>query len=133
MSNNLVKNALAEKAEAVRMWKQIATLAQQIKFSDAQTKDFAVTSAAYGRIKYSLFKQAWVILGHGAMGDQSGKYDCERLSAAIAAYDRLWMEWRALKETHPSCATLYKDVAFQNRPGIGVAVDKYRKICEAAK
>ena len=36
-------------------------------------------------------------------------------------------------ETHPSCATLYKDVAFQDKPGIGVAVDKYRKVCEAAE
>jgi len=133
VTNNLVTDALAEKAEAVRMWKRVETLAQQIKSADAQTKDFAVTSAAYGRIKYSLFEQAWVILCYGAMGDEGGKYDCARLSAAIAAYDRFWREWRALKETHPSCATLYKDVAFQNKPGIGVAVDKYRRICEAAK
>ena len=133
LSNNLVKEALAEKAEAVRMWSRIETLAQTIKFPDAQTTDFVVTSAAYGRIKYSLFEQAWVILCSGATGDKTGKYDCQKLSAAIAAYDRLWREWRALKETHSSCATLYKDVAFQNKPGMGAAVDKYRRICEAAK
>jgi hypothetical protein len=67
------------------------------------------------------------------MGDKSKHYDCNKLSAAIAEYDRLWTEWRALKESHPSCATLYKDVSFQNKPGIGAAVDKYRKICETAK
>ena len=132
-TNNLVKEALAEKAEAVGMWKQIEMLVQQIRFPDAQTKEFAVTSAAYGRIKYSLFEQAWVVLCYGATGDRVGKYDCERLSAAISAYDQLWREWRALKEAHPSCATLYKDVAFQNRPGIGATVDKYRKTCAAAK
>ena len=111
------------------MWEKIETLAREIHFSDAKTKDFVVTSAAYGRIKYSLFKQAWTVLLYGAMGDKSKSYDCEKLSAAIAAYDRLWKEWRALKDTHPSCATLYKDVAFQNKPGIGAAVDRYRKIC----
>ncbi len=129
VTNNLVKDALAEKAEAVRMWKQIETLAQKIHFPDAQTKEFVVTSAAYGRIKYSLFEQAWTILLYGAMGDKSKPYDCEKFSSAIAVYDQLWNEWRTLKEKHPSCATLYQDVAFQNKPGIGAAVNRYRTVC----
>ena len=129
-TNNLVADALAEKAGAVAMWKNIETLARQIKFPDAATQEFVETSSTYGRIKYSIFEQAWAILLYGALGDKTGKYDYEKLSAAIAAYDRLWDEWRALKETHPSCATLYKDVAFQNKPGIGAAVNKYRKICQ---
>jgi hypothetical protein len=133
VTNHLVAKALAEKAEAVAMWKKIEALAQQIKFSDATTREFVETSATYGRIKYSIFEQAWTILLYGAMGDKSKHYDCNKLSAAIAEYDRLWTEWRALKKSHPSCATLYKNVSFQNKPGIGAAVDKYRKICETAK
>ena len=132
-TTNLAAEALAEKTEAVTMWKKIEALAQQIKFSDATTQEFVETSATYGRIKYSIFEQAWTILLYGTMGDKSKHYDCNKLSAAIAEYDRLWTEWRALKETHPSCATLYKDVAFQNKPGIGAVVDKNRKICETAK
>jgi hypothetical protein len=130
VTNHLVAKALAEKAEAVAMWEEIETLARQINFPDAQTKDFVLTSAAYGRIKYSLFEQVWAISLYGAMGDKSKPYDCEKLSSAIAAYDQLWKEWRKLKETHPSCATLYQDVAFQNKPGIGAAVDRYRQICK---
>ena len=132
-TTNLAAEALAEKSEAVTMWRKIKLLAQQIHFADPATQDFVETSCAYGQIKYSIFEQAWTILLYGTMGDKSKHYDCNKLSAAIAEYDRLWAEWRALKNTHPSCATLYKDVSFQNKPGIGAAVDKYRKICETAK
>jgi hypothetical protein len=133
VTNHLVAKALAEKAEAVAMWEEIETLAREIHFPDARTKDFVVTSATYGRIKYSLFERAWAILLYGAMGDKSKSYDCEKLSSAIAAYDQLWKEWRTLKEAHPSCATLYQDVAFQYKPGIGAAVDRYRNVCETSK
>ncbi len=130
ITNNMVADALAEKAEAVSMWKKINSLAQQINFPDPRTKEFVVTSAAYGRIKYSIFEQAWTILLYGASGDKSGHYDRKRLSTAIAKYDRLWKDWQRLKDQHPSCATLYKDVAFQDEPGIGDAVNRYRKICQ---
>jgi hypothetical protein len=131
---NLVPEVLAEKAESVAMWKKIEALSQQISFPDAKTKEFVVVSSTYGRIKYSIFEQAWTILLYGQMGDESKNYDYKRLSGAIAEYDRLWAEWRALLAAHPdSCATIYKDVAFQNKPGIGAAVERYRKICDAAK
>ncbi|HEY3761195.1 MAG TPA: hypothetical protein VGN23_05560 [Verrucomicrobiae bacterium] len=130
ITNNLVADALAEKTESVNMWQKIESLAQQIDFPNPQTKEFVVTSSAYGRIKYSIFEQAWIILLYGNMGDKSGHYDINKISTAIAEYDRLWKEWRALQATHQSCATLYKDVAFQNEPGIGEAVNRYRKICK---
>src|SRR5439155_5606897 len=127
MANHLVDAALAEKAESVADWKKIQSLAQQIHFSDARTKEFVEVSCAYGRFKYSIMEQAWKILLDGA----GGTNDCEKISAAIVDYDRLWKEWHALKELHSeSCATLYKDVAFRDKPGIGAAVDSYRKICE---
>jgi hypothetical protein len=131
-TTHLAGGALAEKAEAAAMWKKIETLARQIHFADPATQDFVETSCAYGRIKYSIFEQGWTILLCGAMGDQSGRYDVGRLSAAIAGYDALWLEWRALKAAHPSCATLYKDVAFGDKPGMGAAVDHWRKVCESA-
>jgi hypothetical protein len=132
-TTNLVAAALAEKAESVADWKQIESLARQIHFADPATQDFVETSCAYGRIKYSIFEQAWTILLYGAMGDKSGQYDCDKLSAAIARYDELWQEWSKLKVTHPSCAPLYKDVSFGNKPGIGAAVERYRNICEKTK
>jgi len=129
---DLAAGALAEKAEAVAMWKEIEMLARQIRFADPATQDFVESSCAYGRIKYSIFEQGWTILLTGALGDKSGQYDFGRLSAAIARYDALWKEWRALQAAHPSCATLYKDVAFGDKPGLGAAVDHWRKVCESA-
>jgi hypothetical protein len=128
-TTNLIAAALAEKVESVTMWEKIETLAHQIHFADATTQDFIETSCAYGQIKYSIIEQAWTILLYGQAGDKSGHYDCARLSTAIAKYDELWEEWRELKTSHPSCATIYKDVAFQDKPGIGEAVNRYRKIC----
>jgi len=125
----LAAGALAEKAEAVADWVKIETLARQIHFADRPTQDFVETSCAYGRIKYAIIEQAWTILLDGAAGDKSKAYDLGKLSAAIAQYDKLWQEWRTLKDTHPSCATIYKDLAFQDKPGIGAAVERYRKIC----
>jgi hypothetical protein len=128
-TTNLISSALAEKTDGVAMWKKIETLARQIHFDDPARQDFVETSCAYGRIKYSIIEQAWTILLYGGLGDKSGHYDCGKISAAIARYDELWNEWRKLKVAHPSCATLYKDLAFQDKPGIGAVVDKYRKIC----
>jgi hypothetical protein len=131
VTNHLTAEALAEKAESVAMWKKIEVLAHQIHFTDAATQDFVETSCAYGRIKYAIIEQAWTILFAGGDGDRLGHYDCDRLSAAIGRYDELWKEWRMLKETHPACATIYKDIAFRDKPGIGAVVDRYRTICKA--
>lgn len=130
ITNHLVATALAEKKEAVADWNEIEKLSRQIHFADKQTQDFVETSAAYGRIKFSIFEQAWRILLYGQEGDMTKRYDCPKITAAIAAYDTLWKEWRKLKAEHPSCATLYKDVASGNKPGIGAAVDHYRSICQ---
>jgi hypothetical protein len=132
-TTNLISSALAEKAEAVADWKKIESLARQIHFADPAMQDFVETSCAYGRIKHSIFEQGWTILLYGVTGDSTKKYDCEKLSAAIASYDALWQEWRALKTTHPSCATIYQEVTFGGKPGIGAAVDRYRKICATGK
>jgi hypothetical protein len=116
------------------MWKKIEALSQQINFPDAKTKEFVMVSSTYGRIKYAIFEQAWTILLFGTMGDETKKYDCQKISRAIAIYDQLWSEWRALVAAHPDCcASIYKDLAFQNKPGIGAQVDRYRKICDGAQ
>ena len=127
IKKGLVDKALAEKADAVRMWRRIELLANQLTFPDPATKEFVVTSAAYGRIKYAIIEQGWTILLLGAEGDAAHQYDRARLSAAISAYDGLWDEWRQLQAHHPLCSTLYKDVAFGNKPGMGAAVDRYRQ------
>jgi hypothetical protein len=127
VDKGLAPAALAEKAEAVAQWKRIESLARQIQFRDAATQEFVETSAAYGRIKYALFEQAWTILLLGEQARQAGALDQAGMGRAIAAYDQLWKEWRELKTAHPSCATLYSDLGFTRRPGIGAAVDRHRE------
>jgi hypothetical protein len=128
VARGLVEKALAEKREAVRMWMRIEELARQIAFADQGTKDFVVTSAIYGRIKFAIIEQGWTILFLGRAGDAEGTYDKPRISAAIAAYDQLWDDWKQLKATQATCSTLSTDLARGNKPGLGAAVDKYRKI-----
>lgn len=134
IKNNLVPDVLAEKADSVAMWKKMEMLSRQIHFPDSKTREYVEVSCTYGRIKYAIIEQAWTILLYGGMGDATKNYDRQKLAAAITEYDRLWTEWRALLKDHPDdCATLYKDVAFHDKPGIGAAVDCYRKVCDAGQ
>ncbi len=126
----LVAAALREKAEAVTMWGKIETLAHQIHFADPRTQEFVETSCAYGRIKYAIIEQGWTILFAGAQFDRTGQFDRAKLTAALARYDALWQEWRTLKATHATCATLDKDLAFGDKPGMGAAVEHCRKAFE---
>jgi hypothetical protein len=127
IKKGLADQALGEKHQAVQMWEQIEQLARQIKFADPATSDFVTTSAAYGRIKYAIIEQAWTILIKGAQGDAISKYDNEALVSAITKYDQLWKQWRTLSEEYPQCSTLYKEVAFKNKPGMAAAIDRYRR------
>jgi len=133
VKEGLTSKVLAEKAESVADWKKIEQLARQIHFADEQTQDFAETSATYGRIKFAIFEQAWTILLYGRMGEMAKNYDCAKIQKATAAYDQLWKEWRALKASHPSCSTLYTDTAPHGKPGVGAAVDQFRRLCEEQK
>ena len=128
VKRGLAAKALAEKAEAVAMWKDIERLAAEIHFPEKATGDFVTTSAAYGRIKYAIVEQAWIIFLTGKAGDATGTYDRETLHNAITRYDSLWNEWSELKQNHPSCSTIYKDAGFEGRPGMGAGVNRYRKV-----
>jgi len=132
IKKGLVEKALDEKHQAVEMWKQIEDLSRKITFADADTNDFVTTSASYGRIKYAIIEQGWTILFYGNLGDSSGSYDRQKLLAAIDEYDRLWKQWQNLKATHPTCSTLAKDQARGDRPGMGAAVEHYRKLLNTA-
>ena len=110
------------------MWRQIEKLAHEIHFADTNTQEFVEVSATYGRIKYEIIQQAWTVLFYGKSGDKTGHYDTEKIRAAIVRYDQLWQEWRALAKAHPVCATVYLDVGFDHKPGIGAAIKRCRRI-----
>lgn len=116
---NLVPEALAEKAKATETWRQIESLSRQIHFQDPALQEFVQSSSTYGRIKYALFEQIWKI-------QLLGPTDKQAVQPAIAEYDRLWTEWKNLKETSPSCATLYLEPSPQQKNGLAAVIDKYR-------
>ena len=124
----LIEKALSEKRLAVMMWARIELLAKQIDFADPATKQFVVISCTYGRIKYAIIEQAWTILLYGQQGDITGHYERAKMLDAISAYYKLWDQWKQLKATNPACPTLPKDRARGDQPGIGAAVEHYRKL-----
>jgi len=128
IKKGMVEKALAEKGDSVAIWKHIEQLAQEIHFADANTQEFVEVSAAYGRTKYEIIEQAWTVLFYGKLGDNLGSYDREKIRGAISHYDNLWKEWKNLANNHPCCATIYKDVGFDYQPGLGAAINRYRRI-----
>lgn len=128
IKKGLVEKALVEKAESVAMWRRIQQLAREIHFADTNTQEFVEVSCAYGRIKYEIIQQAWTILLYGKLGESSGNYDREKIRAAVSHYDNLWNEWRVLEKKYFCCATLYREVGFDYKPGLGAAINRYRRI-----
>jgi hypothetical protein len=128
IQKGIVEESITEKCEAVAMWKEIEKLSTSIAFPSGETNDFVRTSATYGRMKYTVIQHGWTILLLGQIGDQAKIYDKRRIAQAIADYDEAWKAWRELKETRPSCSTLYKDYTFDGKPGLGAAVNRYRGI-----
>jgi len=126
IKKGLVDKALAEKAESVAMWRRIEQLAREIRFVDTNTQEFVEVSATYGRIKYEIIQEAWTVLFAAKIVDKSAQPNREKIHAAIERYDALWKEWRSLAEKHACCATLYKDVGFDYKSGLGAAINRYR-------
>lgn len=136
--NGKEKEMLAEKYEAVQLWKEIEQLARTIRMTNPEYTAYLQTSATYGRIKHELIEQIFTICLYGRKAE-TAPLDKAAMRKAIDRYDALWSEWKELKETHPDCATLYEPNAFtisagsgvKGNPaaGIGATVDKYRARC----
>jgi alpha-L-fucosidase len=134
----LVEKVLNEKLESVEIWKQMVELSKQIHAKDESLNELLHTTTEYGRIKYDIHAQSWIVMLLGYSGDKNGTYDKEKIRAAIARYDELWKEWKALEKNSPSCATIdqpngfairgHLDIFGNPETGIGATIDKYRKI-----
>jgi len=129
LRHQLVDKILAEKGEATAIWKQIEAIAQQLEVSNAEQASFIRTSAAYGRIKFAIIEQGWIVMLKGLQGDSTGVYDKTTIEKAIRQYDALWEEWKRLKANQPECPSLYVDTYFMGDvPGMGASVNKYRNL-----
>ncbi len=136
IQEGLVEKVLAEKKESVDMWKHMVELSRQIETKDEALNEFLLTSTEYGRIKYEIYENGWIVMLLGHIGDETGEYNKDRIREAITRYDELWEEWKQLEKNSPSCATIYEPNGFAIRghldiygnpeTGIGASVDKYR-------
>jgi hypothetical protein len=118
---------LAEKAKAVAQYREIESLAREIKLPDPRNAEFIRVSSTYGRIKAEIIEQMCRAILFNLEKTAASSAADPRVESAIASYDKLWSEWRQLKARYPnSCPTLYTDRDFQDRPGMGAAIDRLR-------
>jgi len=137
IENNKLEEVIAEKKEAVSIWKDMERLAEEINMNDAKNQEYLKVSTTYGRIKYEVIEKAFTIMLLGYLGDKNGDYDKERIREAIKSYDKLWSEWEELKNNNASCATIYfpdafsineKGVSGDSLNGLGATIDQYRNL-----
>lgn len=139
VTNGLVKVALANKREAVRIWEEIARLAESVRLADKSDECYVRTSAQYGLRLYRIYEAGWTVTLLGYQGDKTGVYDKEAIADGIRRYDEAWCNYRRLPDEAPDCATLF-DGHFARYhisqdhnsidpvPGMDAEVDRYRKL-----
>ncbi|MFS4466491.1 hypothetical protein [Maribacter sp. 2210JD10-5] len=133
IEKNDVAAALNEKAEGIKIWKEIVTTAKTLETDDTALKEFLVTSCKYGLLKYQIVEQFWTVSLLGRQEELTGKSHKKRIIAALKKYDQLWQEWETLVNQSPSAATIFNDVGFTcylvpDRPGtgMGTTIEKYK-------
>ncbi|MDD4191360.1 MAG: hypothetical protein PHI28_08515 [Mangrovibacterium sp.] len=130
LKDTLQDKVLAEKAEASAIWRQIEALSRELTLNDSILLEAISVSCTYGRIKYELIEQMWVLMIENSKAEKYGKLNTELVVNSIKRYDELWIEWRNLKQSSQECATLYTDLAFKNKKSgsIGELVEKLRSM-----
>jgi len=133
---------LAERAEAVGMWREILVLARAVGSGPEPLREFIRVSCEYGLRFFEVVEAGWCILLLGAAVEHGQPADLERISAALARWDRAWAGWRKLAADHPgTCPALYrdkycryvKDVGMEEVPGMGDSVERIRRNTEIWK
>jgi hypothetical protein len=112
---------LQQKDEAVKMWTEVLSYANAIHFPDPAVQEYVEVSCRYGLNVYEIYRCGFQLAALGPNGDKA------QIAALIKQYDQTWAEYHRLKEEHPSCATLYEDKAFRDKPGMGAMVDEFRR------
>ncbi len=128
----LTQKAIEEKDTCIDIWCEIEALSKQINSGSEDFQDYIRVSSTYGRIKYDIIRQAWIVMLKGMEGERSGTYDKEAILSAKAKYDALWVEFTELKANNEQCATLYLPNSFTTKnermyrdEGMDMAVNYY--------
>ena len=100
-SEGRLDEALAEKAEAVRIWERIVDIAAAIDWPPGGAGEFVRISSSYGLMLFRIVQHGWRVLIEGRRGG-----DPAALSDAIRCYDDAWIAYRKLSSS-PQCPSLY--------------------------
>ena len=114
---------LQEKQDSIDDWQKMVALAKSIQFPDSAppgTAQYVVTSCEYGLQLYRIYQSAFNLAALTKDGDKT------QIQNWLTQYDDAWTQLRSLKATHPECASLYKDVGYQNKPGVGAWIKDFR-------
>ncbi|MBV5342700.1 hypothetical protein JZU68_03480, partial [bacterium] len=133
--NSTLQKAVAEKQESALIWEKIVTLSKQVKSNQSKDDAYIRVSSLYGLYLHRIIASGWQIMALGFEGDKTGNYNKKAMQKSIKTYDKAWKAFNKLKQTEPSCATLYKPNAFiyvapsyYAQKGMGFSVEKYRRI-----
>jgi hypothetical protein len=131
----ILKDAVNEKHESVKMWETIVSLSSKVKSGFPADDAYIRVSSLYGLFLHRIIAAGWEVMALGFKGDRTGRFNKPDIKKAIIAYDAAWKDFEHLRERESSCATLYKPNAFiyrapdyYYRKGMGYSVNKYRKL-----
>ncbi|MFE7120193.1 hypothetical protein ACFU99_32700 [Streptomyces sp. NPDC057654] len=133
VGGGLVEPALAEKAHAARIWREIVELADGLPVRDRADREFVRVSARYGFYLYSVIHHGWEVMLRGFARERNWG-----MAGHVRAYDEAWRGWRRLTDRHRSCASLYQPLGFGKKDadgvygadpehGMGPSVERYRR------
>ncbi|MBO4898367.1 MAG: hypothetical protein J5590_08740 [Clostridia bacterium] len=118
-AKNSVEDAIEEKKNAVRLWKEIKADFEKISIPNAELKDFILNSAEYAIRFFSIISVAFQIFAKCRKS--------EDVTDLLKEYDKLWEKY---KETQlfPDAATLYYDdyLFEEQKRGLGDTIEYCR-------
>ncbi len=92
---------LAQKDEAIALWKEIVDLSRTIVWPDEETRKFAIASAEYGLRLFAIYRT----IVH--LSDAESRNDAADLARWLESYDEAWTHYNALPVEYPEAGTLY--------------------------
>ncbi len=138
VKNNRAGELIEEKDRAVELWEQIVELANKIKMNDPIDEEYVRVSAEYGRIKFDIIRQIFILSLTRHEYDYTNNLDIKLLRESLEKYDELWIEWQELEKNNPTCANIYEANGFKltledgaigdPKRGVSVIIDEIRQL-----
>lgn len=129
-TRSLFEEALAEKSQAVEIWRRIQRLELAISWPDESLGNSIRASVDYGLRLFEWIRHGWHVMARGWQLDHGNAHAKRCLTKAIVAYDVARSHYQTLAE-NPACASMFEGKYFSlpGQPdvsGMDATVDSYR-------